>query len=120
VQGQEALPLLAQLEGYEAAAGAWESDVLALRMRDYSMLWLDDLCRSGKLVWTRIDAPRAAAGGPVRGTPIVLLPRRRVALWHALPLPAGPPDISPRAAKVLERCAATAPCSSTNCSSMRA
>jgi ATP-dependent Lhr-like helicase len=102
-QGQEALPLLLNLlEGYEAAAGAWEADVLALRMRDYSMLWLDDLCRSGKLVWTRIDAPRAAAGGPVRGTPIVLLPRRRVALWHELPLPAGPPEISPRAAKVLE------------------
>ena len=102
-QGQEALPLLLNLlEGYEAAAGAWEADLLALRMRDYSMLWLDDLCRSGKLVWTRIDAPRAAAGGPVRGTPIVLLPRRQVALWHALPLPAGPPEMSPRAAKVLE------------------
>nr|WP_227496446.1 DEAD/DEAH box helicase [Massilia litorea] len=102
-QGQDALPLLlAQLEGYEAAAGAWEADLLGLRLRDYSMLWLDDLCRSGKLVWTRIDAPRAAAGGPVRGTPIVLLPRRQVALWHALPLPGGPPEISPRASKVLE------------------
>jgi len=102
-QGQEALPLLLNLlEGYEAAAGAWEADLLGLRMRDYSMLWLDDLCRAGKLVWTRIDAPRAAAGGPVRGTPIVLLPRRQVARWHALPQPAGPPDISPRAAKVLE------------------
>ena len=101
-QGQDALPLLlAQLEGYEAAAGAWEADLLGLRLRDYSMLWLDDLCRSGKLVWTRIDAPRAAAGGPVRGTPIVLLPRRQVALWHTLPLPGGPPEISPRAAKVL-------------------
>ncbi|MGJ9416593.1 DEAD/DEAH box helicase [Massilia sp. CMS3.1] len=102
-QGQEALPLLLNLlEGYEAAAGAWEADLLALRMRDYSMLWLDDLCRAGKRVWTRIGAPRAAAGGPVRGTPIVLLPRRQVALWHALPLPAGPPEMSPRAAKVLE------------------
>jgi ATP-dependent Lhr-like helicase len=102
-QGQEALPLLlAQLEGYEAAAGAWEEDLLRLRLRDYSMLWLDDLCRAGKLVWTRIDAPRAAAGGPVRGTPIVLLPRRRTALWHALPQPAGAPETSPRAAKVLD------------------
>ena len=102
-QGQDALPLLlAQLEGYEAAAGAWESDLLALRLRDYSILWLDDLCRSGKIVWTRIDAPLAASGGPVRSTPIVLLPRRQTALWHALPLPSGPPEISPRAAKVLE------------------
>ena len=102
-QGQDALPpLLAQLEGYEAAAGAWESDLLALRLRDYSILWLDDLCRSGKIVWTRIDAPLAASGGPVRSTPIVLLPRRQTALWHSLPAPAGPPEISPRAAKVLE------------------
>jgi ATP-dependent Lhr-like helicase len=50
-QGQDALPqVLAQLEGYEAAAGAWESDLLALRLRDYSILWLDELCRAGKLV----------------------------------------------------------------------
>ena len=101
-QGQEALAqVLAQLEGYEAAAGAWESDLLALRMRDYSILWLDELCRAGKVVWTRIGAPLSASGGPVRGTPIALLPRRQVALWHSLPAPAGPPDISARAASVL-------------------
>jgi ATP-dependent Lhr-like helicase len=94
--------VLAQLEGYEAAAGAWESDLLALRLRDYSILWLDDLCRAGKLVWTRIGAPRSASGGPVRSTPIVLLPRRQTALWHSLPTPAGPPEISSRAGSVLE------------------
>jgi ATP-dependent Lhr-like helicase len=103
LQGQEALPqVLAQLEGYEAPAGAWESDLLALRMGDYSILWLDDLCRAGKLVWTRIGAPLSAAGGPVRSTPIVLLPRRQAALWNSLPTPAGAPDISTRAAAVLE------------------
>ncbi len=103
LQGQDALPqVLAQLEGYEAAAGGWESDLLALRLRDYSIVWLDDLCRAGKVVWTRIGAPRSAAGGPVRGTPIVLLPRRQTALWHALPALPGQPAISPRANKVLE------------------
>jgi ATP-dependent Lhr-like helicase len=102
-QGQDALPqVLAQLEGFEAAAGAWESDLLALRLGDYSILWLDDLCRSGKLVWTRIGAPRPASGGPVRSTPIVLLPRRQTALWHSLPALAGPPELSSRAADVLE------------------
>lgn len=101
--GDDALPqVLAQLEGYEAAAGAWESDLLALRLRDYSILGLDDLCRAGKLVWTRVGAPRSAAGGPVRSTPIVLLPRRQTALWHSLPGPNGPPEISPRATFVLE------------------
>jgi ATP-dependent Lhr-like helicase len=102
LRGQEALAqVLAQLEGYEAPAGGWEGDLLALRLRDYSILWLDDLCRAGKLVWARIGAPRSAAGGPVRSTPIVLLPRRQSALWHALPGPAAAPEVSPRAASVL-------------------
>ncbi|TFW32894.1 DEAD/DEAH box helicase [Massilia horti] len=103
LQGQVALPhVLEQLEGYEAAAGAWESDLLALRLGDYSALWLDELCRAGKLVWTRIDAPRSASGGPVRSTPIVLLPRRQTMLWNALPTDTGQPDISPRAGRVLD------------------
>lgn len=103
LQGQEALPqVLAQLEGYEAAAGAWESDLLALRMRDYSILWLDDLCRAGKTVWARVGAPRSAAGGPVRSTPIVLLPRRQAALWHSLSAAGEAPEVSSRAASVLE------------------
>ncbi|WP_343729281.1 DEAD/DEAH box helicase [Duganella sp.] len=103
LQGSDALPqALAQLEGYEAAAGAWESDLLALRVRDYSALWLDDLCRAGKIVWTRVGAPASAAGGPVRSTPLVLLPRRQLALWHALPAVASEIEVSPRAARVLE------------------
>jgi ATP-dependent Lhr-like helicase len=103
LQGIDALPeVLAQLEGYEAAAGAWESELLALRLRDYSALWLDDLCRAGKIVWTRVGAPPSAAGGPVRSTPLVLLPRRQLALWHALPAVAAEVEVSPRAARVLE------------------
>jgi len=108
MQGQDALPaILAQLEGYEAAAGAWESELLALRLRDYSILWLDELCRAGKLVWTRIGARagtgKTASGGPVRATPIVLLPRRQVALWTGLAVPdAPPPEVSSRAGAVLE------------------
>ncbi|MHA4870966.1 Lhr family helicase [Duganella sp. PWIR1] len=103
LQGIDALPeALAQLEGYEAAAGAWESELLALRLRDYSALWLDDLCRAGKIVWTRVGAPASAAGGPVRSTPLVLLPRRQLGVWHALPAVAGEVEVSPRAARVLE------------------
>jgi ATP-dependent Lhr-like helicase len=103
MQGQDALPaVLAQLEGYEAAAGAWESELLALRLRDYSILWLDELCRAGKLVWTRIGASRSSAGGPVRATPIALLPRRQVALWHGLSGTADEPDLSSRAGAVFD------------------
>jgi ATP-dependent Lhr-like helicase len=102
LQGVDALPqALAQLEGYEAAAGAWESELLALRVSDYEMQWLDDLCRAGKIVWTRVGAPSSAAGGPVRSTPLVLLPRRRLGLWHALPAVPAEVEVSPRAARVL-------------------
>ncbi|WP_195763432.1 DEAD/DEAH box helicase [Duganella guangzhouensis] len=103
LKGENALPeALAQLEGYEAAAGAWENDLLALRVHDYSATWLDDLCRAGKIVWTRVGAPASAAGGPVRSTPLVLLPRRQLSLWHALPAVAAEIEVSPRAARVLE------------------
>jgi ATP-dependent helicase Lhr and Lhr-like helicase len=102
LQGRDALPeIIAQLEGFEAAAGAWESELLPARLGEYCAPWLDDLCRSGKLVWTRIGAPLHAAGGPVRSTPIVLLPRRQLGLWQDLASRDGPADLSARAQRVL-------------------
>jgi ATP-dependent Lhr-like helicase len=103
LRGEDALTeLLAQLEGYEAAAGAWENELLSLRLQDYSATWLDGLCRAGKIVWTRVGAPASASGGPVRSTPLVLLPRRQLPLWQALPAVATEVEISPRAARVLD------------------
>jgi ATP-dependent Lhr-like helicase len=103
LQGSDTLPqVLAQLEGFEAPAGAWESELLAARVQDYSILWLDELCRAGKIVWTRVGAPSSANGGPVRSTPLVLLPRRQLALWHALPAVAAEVEVSARAARVLD------------------
>ena len=79
VQGPEALAgVLAQLEGYEAAAGAWESELLPARIKDYSIAWLDDLCTAGRIAWTRL---RAGGESLVRAAPIVLLPRRELPLW---------------------------------------
>ncbi|MDB5846953.1 MAG: lhr, partial [Rhodoferax sp.] len=98
LQGQAALTeIVAQLEGFEAAAGAWESELLPARLRDYAAPWLDSLCRAGKLVWTRLGAPPRAAGGPVRTTPIVLLPRRELGRWNALPQGDAAPELSGRA-----------------------
>jgi ATP-dependent Lhr-like helicase len=88
VSGPEALAgVLAQLEGYEAPAGAWESELLPARVADYSISWLDDLCTAGRITWTRlrgIPAPaegNSARNAPVRTTPIALLPRRQLPLW---------------------------------------
>ncbi|HTW50971.1 MAG TPA: DEAD/DEAH box helicase [Stellaceae bacterium] len=91
MEGPDALAAIAgQLEGFEAAAGAWESEILPARLKDYDPVWLDDLCLSGRVAWARLR-PRglqAEGGGrgvsPVRSTPITLLARRNAALWALL------------------------------------
>jgi ATP-dependent Lhr-like helicase len=107
VSGPEALVgVLAQLEGFEAPAGAWEGELLPARVSDYSISWLDDLCTAGRITWTRLrGAPADTTGsGPVRATPIALLPRRQLALWTNVT--AGQRDdqgpLSSRAEKVVE------------------
>ncbi|MGE7137795.1 DEAD/DEAH box helicase [Luteibacter sp. NPDC031894] len=93
VSGPDALAgVIGQLEGYEAAAGAWESELLPARVNDYGIGWLDDLCRAGRVVWSRLRLG-TGSGGPVRSTPIVLLPRRQLAIWSAA-APAASDDVS--------------------------
>jgi ATP-dependent Lhr-like helicase len=90
VSGPEALVgVLAQLEGFEAPAGAWETELLPARVSDYSISWLDDLCTAGRIAWTRLRGATTTSDGsgrtaPVRATPIVLLPRRQLPLWTRL------------------------------------
>ena len=89
VSGPDALAaVLAQLEGFEAPAAAWESEILPARVAGYEISWLDDLCTAGRVVWSRLR-PRASGAteygtGPVRATPIVLLQRRSLAPWNSL------------------------------------
>lgn len=85
LSGPDALvAALAQLEGYEAAAGAWETELLPARIEDYSIHWLDELCRAGRIGWARLRTGSGGGGGPVRSTPIVLLPRRGMAVWTSV------------------------------------
>ncbi len=87
VSGPEALAgVLAQLEGFEAPAASWESELLPARVKDYSISWLDDLCTAGRTMWTRLrvssgDTSGSRGSTPVRATPIVLLPRKQAAAW---------------------------------------
>ena len=58
MEGPDAVAaVVAQLEGYEAPAGAWETELLPARMSDYEPAWLDDLCLAGRVAWARL-APR--------------------------------------------------------------
>ena len=88
VSGPDALAnVLAQLEGFEAAASAWESEILPARIDGYEIAWLDALCQSGRIVWTRLRGARSVATergrGPVRATATVLLQRRNLDAWIA-------------------------------------
>lgn len=104
-EGAEALyRVIAQLEGFQIPAAAWESDILPLRLKDYQPQWLDGLCSSGRVMWVRLggngdarrDSPPAGDAmrlslrqtktprgpAPVRSTPIALLGRSRLKLWQ--------------------------------------
>jgi len=79
---QSLAAVLEQLEGFEVPAVAWERDVLPARLQHYDPAWLDTLCLSGRVLWARLDMPKGAVAGPVRGTPIALLSRAHLPLWR--------------------------------------
>jgi ATP-dependent Lhr-like helicase len=91
MQGPDAVEVIvAQLEGFEAAAAAWETEILPARIAEYEPSWLDDQCLAGRIAWARLrprngranDGERSPA--PVRTTPITLLARRHAPLWTSL------------------------------------
>jgi ATP-dependent helicase Lhr and Lhr-like helicase len=90
MEGPDAVAaVVSQLEGFEAAAGSWETELIPARVSGYEPHWLDDLCRAGRVVWTRLEAPKVDASrtqgpSPVRSTPITLLTRKNLAVWTAL------------------------------------
>jgi ATP-dependent Lhr-like helicase len=106
LEGPDALPAaLASLEGFEAPANAWETEILPARIAKYEPAWLDAECLSGQRTWARLVPPRTANGRshpatPVRSTPIALLERRRVPLWISLAGPSSGTQPSPQAQAV--------------------
>jgi ATP-dependent helicase Lhr and Lhr-like helicase len=81
--------IVGQLEGFEAPAGAWETEVLPVRLVGYQPHWLDSRCLAGQFTWMRLRPRGRGNGGesrasPVRTTPITLLGRRHAPLWASL------------------------------------
>jgi ATP-dependent Lhr-like helicase len=99
MEGPDAVAaVVSQLEGFETAAAAWETALLPARVSGYEPAWLDDLCLSGRVVWTRLDAPRlngerAQGASPVRSTPVTLITRKNLPVWTALVKPATAEDL---------------------------
>ncbi len=110
LEGPEALPVvLNALEGFEAPAKAWETEILPARLKGYQASWLDAQCLAGRTSWARLTPPAAANGNgrarhaaPVGATPIALIERRRAPLWMALAPLSGAARLSGRAEAVLE------------------
>jgi len=73
------LAVVEQLQGFELAAGAWESAVLAARVTGYRREWLDEVCLAGDIAWGRLSVrgdpaePQRRSGlTPSRATPVTL------------------------------------------------
>ena len=93
--------VLAQLQGLEAPAAAWESQILPLRITGYRRDWLDESCLSGEVVWGRVSPPEGTAPArPTRAAPVALLLRRN--LWRWLPPRTGEVPLSSAARSVLD------------------
>jgi ATP-dependent Lhr-like helicase len=80
------LAVLRELEGFAIPAGAWERDILPLRVKNYVPSDLDKLCAAGRIAWYRpfevTGSEIAPAAGPVRSTPIMLVGREALAHWQ--------------------------------------
>ena len=78
------LEAIEALQGFEAPAGAWESDLLPARVSGYEPLLLDGLSLAGELVWGRMAPPQTNGNrtpGRValsRTTPITIALREAV------------------------------------------
>ncbi len=101
------LAVLQQLEGFAVPAGAWERDILPLRVKQYLPESLDKLCTAGRIAWYRpvetSGSEYAPAAGPVRSTPITLVEREALAHWQKCSDTSDSIDgLSPRAQRILE------------------
>jgi ATP-dependent Lhr-like helicase len=73
--------VLAQLDGVELPARAWEREVLRARIERYEPAMLDMLCLAGEVGWARLSTgPTQVVGA----TPIALFLREHADTWLAL------------------------------------
>ncbi len=93
IEGPDSLRVvIEQLEGFEAPAAAWESELLPSRLLEYDPVWLDALCLSGEVMWARLTPPaspkngpeKSRGTGPVRTTPIALVRRKNLSIWNSV------------------------------------
>ena len=73
--------VIAQLDGFDLSARAWEKDILPARVQGYEPSLLDMLCLTGEVGWARLSTgPTQVVGA----TPIALFLREHADTWLAL------------------------------------
>jgi ATP-dependent Lhr-like helicase len=98
---------IAQLQGFEIPAGAWEAKILAARCQDYDPQWLDHLFMAGEVVWGRLrpqkrdDANGKIAAAMTRSMPISLALREDLPWLSSRDRESVPANISTYAEEVL-------------------
>ena len=109
MQGLEGLAaVVEQLEGFEAPARSWETDLLGARTIDYDPQLLDMLCLTGRVSWGRLSVPgrptdgNGAVARPIRSTPMSLFLREHAQRWMALAPERTPEGLSTYAGEVLK------------------
>lgn len=109
-QGPTALEhALQKLEGFEAPAVAWESDIFPSRIAAYDHQWLDMLSVAGKISWGRfrpaIINKEKKASSPIRTTAITFVNRNHLGTWKKNQQDesgSGEGNLSPKAQQVFE------------------
>ena len=96
MEGPDAVgAMLGQLEGFEAPASAWETEILPTRISEYEPAWLDEQCLAGRFVWTRLPIAQGKAIGNAARRRCVDAHRptrpTQPAVWSSL---SGAPDAS--------------------------
>jgi ATP-dependent Lhr-like helicase len=93
--------VIAQLQGFEAAAGAWEKEILPARVADYDPQWLDELCLAGEVAWGRLEARPDGTTIPSRAAAIALVQRRDLPWLLGSRVGIDDEELSPKAREVL-------------------
>jgi ATP-dependent Lhr-like helicase len=99
------LEAIRSLSGFDAAAAAWEAEILSARIEGYRPELLDRLCLGGSVAWLRLAPALLEPGArPSRATPIALVCREQLdeLLHDARALDPTPPRLRGEAESVLE------------------
>jgi ATP-dependent Lhr-like helicase len=88
-EGPQALQsVIEKLQGAEAPAVAWESDIFPTRLPGYAPEWMDQLCFSGQVAWGRFTPYTGEAGAPssLRNAPLSICLRGQLPLFVGAPV----------------------------------